>query len=212
MSCGVGRRCVSDPALLWLWYRPAATAPIRPLAREPPYAASSALEKMKKDQKKTKCFILLYVSICQSFIPDNNILLEKPFHLWYKNERYCNIPLVYMTSPLVKILELEKLMFKSLLRHLKSCIARIFLFVLTFPIWNGDDKIYLTDGLGFFFFWLHLQHMEVPGQGIKFNPQLQPTPQLWQNQHWNFKPLCQARDWTHTTAATWATAETMPDL
>ena len=31
-SCGVGRRRSSDPALLWLWRRPAATAPIRPLA------------------------------------------------------------------------------------------------------------------------------------------------------------------------------------
>ena len=30
MSCGVGRRCGSDPALLWLWLRLAATAPIRP--------------------------------------------------------------------------------------------------------------------------------------------------------------------------------------
>ena len=31
MSCGVGRRLGSDPALLWLWCRPAATALIRPL-------------------------------------------------------------------------------------------------------------------------------------------------------------------------------------
>ena len=36
MSCGVGRRCGSVPALLWLWHRPAATAPIQPLAWEPP--------------------------------------------------------------------------------------------------------------------------------------------------------------------------------
>uniref|UniRef100_A0A8D0Z604 Glycine cleavage system H protein n=1 Tax=Sus scrofa TaxID=9823 RepID=A0A8D0Z604_PIG len=32
MSCGVGCRHGSDPALLWLWHRPVATAPIRPLA------------------------------------------------------------------------------------------------------------------------------------------------------------------------------------
>jgi len=31
MSYNVGRRCGSDPALLWLWRRPVATAPIRPL-------------------------------------------------------------------------------------------------------------------------------------------------------------------------------------
>ena len=34
MSCGVRRRHGSDPALLWLWYRLVATAPIRPLAWE----------------------------------------------------------------------------------------------------------------------------------------------------------------------------------
>ena len=28
VSCGVGHRCSVDRALLWLWYRPAATAPI----------------------------------------------------------------------------------------------------------------------------------------------------------------------------------------
>ena len=32
LSCGVGWGCGSDPALLWLWHRPAATGPIRPLA------------------------------------------------------------------------------------------------------------------------------------------------------------------------------------
>ena len=39
---------VKDLALLWLWCRPAATAPIRPLARESPYATGAALEKKKK--------------------------------------------------------------------------------------------------------------------------------------------------------------------
>ena len=34
MNCGVGHRCGSDLALLWLWCRPVATAPIRPLAWE----------------------------------------------------------------------------------------------------------------------------------------------------------------------------------
>ena len=39
---------VKDPELLWLWCRPGATAPIRPLAWEPPYAEGVALEKDKK--------------------------------------------------------------------------------------------------------------------------------------------------------------------
>ena len=54
MSCGVGCRCSSDLALLWLWYRPAATAPIRPLAWEPPYAMVSGPRKGKKTKKKKK--------------------------------------------------------------------------------------------------------------------------------------------------------------
>ena len=48
MTCGVGCRHDSDPASLWLWCRPAATAPFRPLAWEPSYAAGAALEKDKK--------------------------------------------------------------------------------------------------------------------------------------------------------------------
>ena len=44
----VGCRCDSDPELLWLWHRPVATALIRLLAWEPPYATGAALEKTKK--------------------------------------------------------------------------------------------------------------------------------------------------------------------
>ena len=44
MSCGVGHRHSSDPALLWLWYRLAAAAPIQPLAWELPHAAGAALK------------------------------------------------------------------------------------------------------------------------------------------------------------------------
>ena len=51
MSCGAGCRRGSDPALLWVWCRPAATAPIGPLAGELPYAAGAALEKAKSRRK-----------------------------------------------------------------------------------------------------------------------------------------------------------------
>ena len=44
VSCGVAHRCGSDPALLWLWHRPAATAPIRPLAWELPYGGVQPLK------------------------------------------------------------------------------------------------------------------------------------------------------------------------
>ena len=54
MSCGVGPRSSSDPALLWLWWRPVATALMRPLAWESPYAAEAAPEKAKRPKKKKK--------------------------------------------------------------------------------------------------------------------------------------------------------------
>ena len=54
MSFGAGYRHGSDRALLWLWHRPVATALIRPLAWEPPYAAEAAQEKAKRQKKKKK--------------------------------------------------------------------------------------------------------------------------------------------------------------
>ena len=44
MSCGVGYRLGLDLALLWLWLRPVAVAPIQPPAWELPYAAGVALQ------------------------------------------------------------------------------------------------------------------------------------------------------------------------
>ena len=47
MSCDVGHRCGSDLAWLWLWLWPVATALIRPLAWESPYAVGAALKYTK---------------------------------------------------------------------------------------------------------------------------------------------------------------------
>jgi len=52
MSCSVGCRHCSDPALLWLWRGPAASVLVGPLAWELPYASGAAL-KIKKDKKQT---------------------------------------------------------------------------------------------------------------------------------------------------------------
>jgi len=38
--------------LLWLWCRPVATAPIQPLAWEPPYAMDTALKRPLQKKKK----------------------------------------------------------------------------------------------------------------------------------------------------------------
>ena len=48
MNFGAGRRHGLDMALLWLWYRLAAAAPIAPLAWDPPYAVGAALKRQKK--------------------------------------------------------------------------------------------------------------------------------------------------------------------
>ena len=49
LSCGIGRRRNSELSLLWLWRRPAAIAPIRPLAWELPRAVGAAIEKAKNN-------------------------------------------------------------------------------------------------------------------------------------------------------------------
>ena len=48
---GIGHRRGSDPTVLCLWCRLAATAPTGHLAWEPPHAAGAAL-KIQKDKKK----------------------------------------------------------------------------------------------------------------------------------------------------------------
>ena len=64
VSCGVGHWPGLDLALLWLWSRPAATAPISPLAWEPPYAAGAALEKTKRLRKKKFRNKRVWVFVC----------------------------------------------------------------------------------------------------------------------------------------------------
>ena len=59
MSCIVGHRHGSDLALLW--HRPGATALIRPLAWEPPYAVGKALKGQKTKEKKN-----IYVCVTRS--------------------------------------------------------------------------------------------------------------------------------------------------
>ena len=43
-----------DPALLGLWHRPAAAAPIQPLAWELLYALGAALRRQKKKKRKKR--------------------------------------------------------------------------------------------------------------------------------------------------------------
>ena len=57
MSCGVGDRCGSVLALLWLSRRLTAVAPIQPLAWEPPYASGAALKIIFFLKKKNFFFL-----------------------------------------------------------------------------------------------------------------------------------------------------------
>ena len=54
MSCDVGSRHGSYPALLWLWLRLAAAALTGSLPWELPYAGGADLRDKKKKTKKTK--------------------------------------------------------------------------------------------------------------------------------------------------------------
>ena len=68
MSCGVGCRHGLDPALLWLWCRPAAAALIQLLAWELLYATPAALKKQNKTKivwefLKLKTELLYYPEI-----------------------------------------------------------------------------------------------------------------------------------------------------
>ena len=82
MSCGVGHRGGLAPALLWLWCRLAATALIRSLAWEPPYAMGAALKSKTKQQEQqknkteerlcVKCIIFIGVFISAWYIIDIN--------------------------------------------------------------------------------------------------------------------------------------------
>ena len=59
MSFGVGCRCGWDLVLLWLWYRLAAAALIRPLAWELPCATDVALKTKTKEKKRKKKRLLV---------------------------------------------------------------------------------------------------------------------------------------------------------
>ena len=76
MSSGVSRRRGLDPALLWLWRRPAATALIRPLAWELPYAVGTAIKYI---------YILLSKLICIYKSREQNMQITVLFSLWQKS-------------------------------------------------------------------------------------------------------------------------------
>ena len=81
MSCGVGHRCGSDLALLWLWRRPKTTVPIRPLAWELPDAMGVALEK-----QKTNIYIYIHMFINAEHISERIQKNNLPFGIGVRME------------------------------------------------------------------------------------------------------------------------------
>jgi len=80
MSCGVGHRCNSEPAFLWMSRRMTATALIQPLTWELPYASNAALKSWKK-KKKTASYknrIRLLESVFQK---EKRKTKKKDFHV-----------------------------------------------------------------------------------------------------------------------------------
>ena len=73
MSCGVIHRRGSEPSLLWLWYRPAAVAPIQPLAWEPPYATGAAPNPQKINQEQLTLCVCVCVCVYPHIYIRNNI-------------------------------------------------------------------------------------------------------------------------------------------
>ena len=70
MSFGVGHRHGLDLALLWLWCRAGAIAPIRPVAWEPPYAVGVAL-------KRQKVIIIIWTGPLQSLLLFHTPILKE---------------------------------------------------------------------------------------------------------------------------------------
>ena len=77
MSYGVDHKLGLDPALLWLWCRPAATVLIQPLAWELSYATGAALKKKKKVYS-----LLLFNSFMQSKERKTDKKIPRPNDKW----------------------------------------------------------------------------------------------------------------------------------
>ena len=87
-SCRVGTSYGSDPVLLQLWCRPAAAAPIQPLAWELPYAAYVAVKRPKrKKNMPTTSFLQKSLILKQFPCFYNTIVKGKSFSSKHKGIR-----------------------------------------------------------------------------------------------------------------------------
>ena len=129
MSCGVGRRRGSDPELLWLWCRPAATAPIWPLAWEPPCVAEAAQERAKCCCiKKPERYLALFLSCedtMRSWPPATQkraLIQTRPYwhpDVWLLASRGVKNKLLFMNHPFHGIMLQQPILVKFTLNCFK---------------------------------------------------------------------------------------------
>ena len=106
MSCGVGHRHGSDLEWLWVWHRPVATAPIRPLTWEPPYDSGLALKSQKDKKKKIRFYhhslgtsTVLFCPVVRGF-PRS---MPKPGHTRRSGHPNCSNSLLCVICPQIDI-------------------------------------------------------------------------------------------------------------
>ena len=93
LICGVGCRHGLDPAWLWLWCSPAATALIRPLAWEPPlWCRCNPKKTNKQTKKRTKTKQKIHLTHCKSIIrklkkKKNSIKGDAKCHIKYNHQQ-----------------------------------------------------------------------------------------------------------------------------
>ena len=141
MSSGVGHRRSSDRVLQWLWCRLVATAPIRLLAWEPPYAAGVALKRPKKK-------LIHFLIFNYHYISGINTIWSGCVHLYlclicvYLWTPLVGVPLTTASFPLRKLMHLGFLSFPASV--LIDYIPRK-LHILSFHMYSHEmSKIYMV--------------------------------------------------------------------
>ena len=98
MSFGVGHRSGSDPQLLWLWCRPAATALIRPLAWETPYAKGAALKRQTKQNTLLNPHPTKNKQFIEQIYPTKQPSTRLSELIWCLTFSLQNLPLVHVVQ------------------------------------------------------------------------------------------------------------------
>ena len=199
MGWGVGRRRGSDLARLWLRCRPAATAPIRPLAWEPPCAEGVALKDRKS--KEARGDHLWKAQPSWEACPEGpsrgprahlGVCLLLPHEAVRRHAQlgYASVPHVLDEGP-------DLIGFRDVVRGARAkargavngprrppgthptpdtgaALSAPPGYRTTHKLCFSSKFVSLRAQFYLFIFWPHVQHVEVPGPGLKPAPQQRP--------------------------------------